>query len=74
MTARVRLTNCLSSIMGNMPSATHSPWYRPLVRRPRMPFTASMPWPMVWPKLRQARMPVSRSSCSTTRFFTCKLR
>ena len=32
--------------------------------------TASMPWPMVWPKFRQARWPCSCSSFSTTFFFT----
>jgi len=30
----------------------------------------SMPWPMVWPKFRQARWPCSCSSFSTTFFFT----
>ncbi len=50
-----------SSIMGSMPSATHSPWNRPMVRRPLMPLTASMPWPMVWPKFRRLAHGPARS-------------
>src|ERR1035437_3878423 len=43
------------------PYATASPW-----RIAEYPAAASMPWPMVWPRLRVMRRPVSRSSAVTT--------
>ena len=52
-----------------MPSATASPCSR---REPN-PVSASRAWPKVWPKLRRARSPSSRSSPATISAFIAQL-